>query len=337
MSFMEKTDIENPNIKIIRSIIIMPMGFLVAILGNLLFPQVANVEINKYKMGALIFTSCDFYRAILVVIILVFIIQGIIAYIDLDKREKYIKNVPFRIVLGIALLLYDIAGTKLQLTPQPFFPGPSQIVETYLIDGGIAKHLLYSLRLFICGFVLGVIFGVSVGVLIGWFKKAHYWIYPVIKIAGVIPAVAWMPFALTLFPTAFTAAVFLIVITALFPVASQTALGIQTTPKSMYEAARTLGADTPFLLLRVAIPHAMPQVFTGITTACASSFTILVMAEMMGQPGGLGYYINMVKVWSAYYKVFAAILLMAILFSLILAVLNLVKTYVLRWQKGQFK
>ena len=154
---------------------------------------------------------------------------------------------------------------------------------------------------------------------------------------GIIPAVAWMPFALTLFPTPFLAAVFLIAICSWFPVASQTAFGIQTTEKSQFEAARTLGAKTPYLVFHVAVPHAMPQIFAGITTACASSFTCLVIAEMMGQPGGLGYYINLVKVWAAYYKVFAAILLMALMFSLILAVLNVIKSRVLRWQKGQFK
>jgi NitT/TauT family transport system permease protein len=201
----------------------------------------------------------------------------------------------------------------------------------------IGENLLYSLRLFGTGFSLGVVLGVTTGVLIGWFPKVNYWVYPVLKITGVIPAVAWMPFALTLFPTPFSAATFLMVICSWFPVASQTSFGIQTTPKAQFEAAKTLGAKTSYLVFHVAIPHAMPQVFSGITTACAGSFTFLIMAEMMGQPGGLGYYINIVKVWAAYYKVFAAILIMAILFSLILAILNLIKSYVLRWQRGQFK
>jgi NitT/TauT family transport system permease protein len=158
--------------------------------------------------------------------------------------------------------------------------------------------------------------------------------YPVLKISGVIPAVAWMPFTLTLFPKPFTAAVFLIVICAWFPVASLTAAGISSTPKTYFEVARTLGAKTPYLVFRVAIPHAMPNIFTGITTANAFAFTTLVMAEMMGQPGGLGYYINASKVWSAYYKVFAAILVMAVLFSLIMKIMGLIQNRVLRWQKG---
>lgn len=81
----------------------------------------------------------------------------------------------------------------------------------------------------------------------------------------------------------------------------------------------------------------MPQIFTGIANANGFAFTTLVMAEMMGQPGGLGYYINLSRVWSAYYKVFAAILVMALLFSLIMKIIGLVRAHVLRWQKGWIK
>lgn len=89
------------------------------------------------------------------------------------------------------------------------------------------------------------------------------------------------------------------------------------TPKLMKLYFMLLGGKTPYLVFHVAVPHALPRIFTGINTANAFAFTTLVMAEMMGQPGGLGYYINASKVWSAYYKVFAAIIVMAILFSLI--------------------
>jgi NitT/TauT family transport system permease protein len=201
----------------------------------------------------------------------------------------------------------------------------------------ILENTLYSLRLFTIGFITGVAFGVGTGILIGWFPKVHYWVYPVLKITGIIPAVAWMPFALTLFPTAFAGATFLIVICAWFPVASLTAQGIHSTPKAQFEVARTLGAKTPYLVFRVAVPHAMPQIFTGISTANAFAFTTLVLAEMMGQPGGLGYYINVSRVWSAYYKVFAAIVVMAILFSLIMWAISLLQRRVLRWQKGLVK
>lgn len=325
--------------KLLLAILFTSAGFLIAIASNLLIPQIAEgLKDTQYPIGSPTFDRNNFYRLVLSIIILIYVLLGIQAYFDSYRRPKYVKQAAFRFALGIALALYDLLGTKLRITPQPFFPGPAQILESFLMEGEyIGINLLYSLRLFSAGFLLGVLLGVSTGVLIGWFPKVYYWIYPVLKITGVIPAVAWMPFALTVFPTPFAAAVFLIVICSWFPVASQTSFGIQSTPKAQFEAARTLGGSTAYLVFHVAVPHSMPQIFSGISTACAGSFTCLVMAEMMGQPGGLGYYINVSKVWAAYYKIFAAILIMAILFSLILAVLGAVQSYVLRWQRGQFK
>jgi NitT/TauT family transport system permease protein len=165
----------------------------------------------------------------------------------------------------------------------------------------------------------------------------YYWVSPVLKITGVIPAVAWMPFALTLAPTPFSAAVFLMTMCAWFPIASFTAQGVQSTARTHFEVAKTLGANTAQLVFRVAIPNAMPNIFGGIAMANGFMFTTLVMSEMMGQPGGLGYYIQLSRVWSAYYKVFAAIVIMAVLFSLILSVISVIQNRVLRWQKGLVK
>ncbi|MGN1090307.1 MAG: ABC transporter permease [Huintestinicola sp.] len=314
-------------------------GFITAVLANQLVPQYAeDVKINEHTIGNLAVDMNAAYRFIVIVIAAIYLIVGAAAVSDKERRRKYQKRAPFRFAMGIALAVWDILGTKLQILPQPFFPGPAGIVEAFLAEGGyILQNTLYSLRLFIVGFTLGVLFGVTTGVLIGWFPKVYYWVAPVLNITGVIPAVAWMPFALTLFPTPFVAAAFLIVICAWFPVASLTASGVQSTPKTQFEAARTLGGKTSYLVFHVAIPHALPQIFTGINTATAFAFTTLVMAEMMGQPGGLGYYINASKVWSAYYKVFAAIIVMAVLFSLITKVVGLIEKRVLRWQRGLVK
>jgi NitT/TauT family transport system permease protein len=327
------------NKKFIVLLILTVSGFIAAILANLWFPQIAAVKLSPYTViGGATLDINSAYRLVLIGLILLYLGIAVFSWFDPDRRKKFGKRVPFRFAIGLALALWDILGTKLLLLPQPFFPGPARIIEAFLMESDyILKNTLYSLRLFSVGFLLGIAFGVGTGILIGWFNRVYYWVYPVLKITGVIPAVAWMPFALTLFPTPFSAAAFLIVICAWFPVASLTAQGIQSTPKVHFEVAKTLGAKTPYLVFRVAIPHALPNIFTGIGAANAFAFTTLVMAEMMGQPGGLGYYINASKVWSAYYKVFAAIIVMAVLFSLIMHLIGLLQKRVLRWQKGLVK
>ncbi|HOQ16630.1 MAG TPA: ABC transporter permease subunit [Defluviitaleaceae bacterium] len=314
------------------------LGFLIAIAANKFIRQMANVEIKTYMIFGIPFTFNTFYRLLLGVLLLFYAIAGIFSYFNPSARVKFSSRAPFRFAVGLALAIWDILGTKYLLLPQPFFPGPAKILEPFLMEGDfIFSNMLYSLKLFTVGFSLGVLLGIGTGIIIGWFPKAYYWLYPILKLTGVIPAVAWMPFALTLFPTPFWAAVFLIVICGWFSIAALTAQGIKSTPKVQLEVARTLGASTFFLVFHVAVPHAMPQIFTGIANANGFAFTTLVMAEMMGQPGGLGYYINLSKVWSAYYKVFASIFVMAILFSLIMKGIALVQAHVLRWQKGWVK
>ena len=266
-------------------------GFIIAIGVSLFFPQKAEIVIKDYALSAfgltLNLTMNDAYIFVLVMLIVIYTVTGLVSAGNKERRKKFCKNAAFRFALGIGLALWDIGGTKLAFFPQPFFPGPAQVIEAYLSDG--------------------------------------------------VPAVAWMPFALTLLPDTFTAAVFLIVICAWFQIAFLTAKGIQSTPKQSYEAARILGSSQKDLILHVAIPHAMPDIFTGIGSANAMAFTTLVMSEMLGQPGGLGYYINQSKVWSAYYKVLAAIVIMAVLFSFINYIIGRIQKHTLRWQEGVLK
>ena len=313
-------------------------GMFLALLLNILVPQVAGVTFKEHQIGKGLITANAAYQLLLAALIVWFLIDAVLCAQDPEKQKKYRHKAAFRFACGIALFLWDLLGTKLQALPQPFFPGPAGIMEAFVSEGDfILKNTLYSLRLYVCGYALGTVIGIVSGVLIGWFTRASYWFEPILNIAGVIPAVAWMPFALTLLPTPFTAAVFLIMICVWFQVASLTIAGVRTTPKMLMEEGRTLGGSSLYLVVRVAVPNALPNIFTGMNTANALAFTTLVMAEMMGQPGGLGYYINASKVWSAYYKVFAAIIVMAILFSLITRIFKVVEAYMLRWQEGVVK
>ncbi len=313
-------------------------GFLFAAVLNVAVGQKADVVFEPHDIGGFTINSNTAYRFVLYALTLYYLISGIVYAGWEDRRKKYLRSARFRFTMGILLFLWDLLGTKLQILPQPFFPGPAGIMEAFVAESDyILENMIYSLRLYFCGFAIGVVTGIVTGILVGWFKSVRYWLSPVMNVLGVIPAVAWMPFALTIMPTPFSAAVFLIAISVWGLVATLTANGVQSTPKAQFEAGRVLGGNQMYLVFHVAIPHALPQIFTGITTANGYAFTTLVMAEMMGQPGGLGYYINASKVWSAYYKVFAAIIVMAILFGLITGLIEQLQRYVLRWQKGVVK
>jgi NitT/TauT family transport system permease protein len=238
----------------------------------------------------------------------------------------------FLAAAGIALFVWDVLSTRTGILPLPFFPGPVQIAEVAWSDRAeLWRSTLYSLRLFSYGFLSGTALGVGTGVLIGWYREWHYWLFPVIRLCGIIPAVAWIPFGMAVFPSSFITGVFMIAICSWFPVALAAANGFASIRRSYFEAARILGADDGFTLRRVAIPAAVPAIFTGISAATGLSFCTLVVSEMVGAEAGLGWYINWAKGWSVYSKVYAAIIVMAIAFSAILALIGFARGRLLVW------
>jgi len=195
----------------------------------------------------------------------------------------------------------------------------------------------HSLILLVSGYFIGVLIALVTGVTIGWFPHARYWGMPVLKIVGPIPATAWIPLAMVLAPSALLSAVGLISLAVWFPVTMLTASGISSTRASYLDVARTLGANRLYLVFRVAIPAAMPNIFIGLFMGLGTSFLTLVVAENVGVKSGLGWYVSWAQGWAEYGKVYGALIIMAAFFSTIMTVLFKVRDRVLVWQKGVIK
>ncbi len=236
------------------------------------------------------------------------------------------------------LIAWEIITSGFRWLPMPYFPSPAGVLQSLINDRGmILDSTWHSLQLLLGGYALGVFVGVITGVCIGWFEHARYWGMPVLKVVGPIPATAWIPLAMVVSPNATIAATGLIALAVWFPVTMLTASGISNTRASYLDVARTLGAGRAYLIFRVAIPAAMPNVFIGLFMGLGASFLTLVVAETVGVKSGLGWYLQWAQGWAEYGKVYAALVVMAVFFSTIMTLLFKVRDRVLVWQKGVIK
>jgi NitT/TauT family transport system permease protein len=250
------------------------------------------------------------------------------------------------VAAGMVLLCaWDLITLKLNLMPLPYFPGPDGVLQTLVDDWrsaglgqpGLAQCMMQSLILLLGGYATGSILGIICGVLIGWFAPVRYWGMPFLKLVGPIPATALIPMALMLFPNPTLSAISLIAMAVWFPVTMLTLSGVSNTRASYLDVARTLGAGPAYLVLRVAIPAAMPSIFVGLFMGLGASFLTLIVAEAVGVQAGLGWYIDWARAYSDYKKVYAALMIMAVYFSTIMTLLFFVRDRVLVWQKGTIK
>ncbi|KAF1022653.1 MAG: Bicarbonate transport system permease protein CmpB [Paracidovorax wautersii] len=238
----------------------------------------------------------------------------------------------------LLLALWEVLTAKLGVLPPPFFAPPQSLIDVVAEDWQrLGNSTLYSARLLLHGLVLGAIVGFLTGVLIGWSRIAGYWVHPVLRFLGPVPASALLPLAFFFAPSSYAAAVFLVALASFFPLAVLTWSGVASVNKSYYDVARTLGASEWFLVLRVAIPAALPQVFVGFFMALGASFSVLITAEMMGVKAGLGWYLQWAQGWAAYANMYTALLVMAALCSGLITLLFAIRDHVLSWQKGTVK
>jgi len=238
----------------------------------------------------------------------------------------------------LSFAFWDVITSGLHLLPLPYFPGPAAILRSLIND----RFLLFdstwhSLVLLMSGYAMGVITGFISGLCIGWSMPIRYWGMPVLKVVGPIPATAWIPLAMVVSPSAIVSAAGLIALAVWFPVTMLTASGISNTRASYLDVARTLGAGRGYLIFRVAVPAALPNIFVGLFMGLSASFLTLVVAETVGVKSGLGWYVSWAQGWAEYGKVFAALIIMAAFFSTIMTVLFKVRDRVLVWQKGVIK
>ncbi len=248
------------------------------------------------------------------------------------------ETAPIIAVAIVGLIGWEIITAGLHCLPMPYFPSPAGVLQSMVND----RELLFdstwhSLILLLGGYALGVAVGLVTGICIGWSVRVRYWGMPVLKVLGPVPATAWIPLAMVVSPNAMLSAMGLIALAVWFPVSMLSASGVANTRASYLDVARTLGAKRPYLIFRVAIPAAMPNIFVGLFMGLGASFLTLVVAEEVGVKSGLGWYVSWAQGWAEYGKVYSALVVMAVFFSTIMTLLFKVRDRVLVWQKGMIR
>ncbi len=258
-----------------------------------------------------------------------------IAALRFDVLRRLQGGAPWLLVLATLVAGWELVTAKLGLLPMPFFPPPQAILGVVIDDWPrLLESVVASLKLLAGGYLVGAATGFVVGVAVGWSRPIGYWIHPVLRFIGPLPATAWLPLAFFIFPSSLTASTFLIALATGFPVAVLTWSGVAGVSSAYYDVARTLGASRLFLVMRVAIPAAMPHVFVGLFMGLGNSFAVLVVAEMLGVKAGLGWYLQWAQGWAAYANMYTALLIMALVCSGLITLLFRLRDHLLSWQKG---
>ncbi len=205
---------------------------------------------------------------------------------------------------SISLFLFLIAWHLLTKYRVEFFvrfsniPSPLAVYQSFtkaIHDPHFLMHIALSCRRIFIGFSLAAVIGVPLGLVMGRFKLIHEAIFPVAEVLRPIPAIAWVPMAIMLWPTNEESIVFITFIGSFFPILVNTLHGMSLVDPVLVRAAKCLGARESAIFREVYFPSSLPHIFTGLTVGMGVAWVSLIAAEMISGQYGIGYF-----TWEAY-------------------------------------
>jgi NitT/TauT family transport system permease protein len=177
-------------------------------------------------------------------------------------------------------------------------PSPLAVYESFvkaIHDPKFLMHLLLSCRRIFIGFSLAALVGVPLGLVMGRYKLIHEVVFPVAEVLRPIPAIAWVPMAVMLWPTNEQSIVFITFLGSFFPILVNTLHGMTLVDPVLVRAAQCLGARERSIFREVYFPASLPHIFTGLTVGMGVAWVSLIAAEMISGQYGIGYF-----TWEAY-------------------------------------
>lgn len=156
-------------------------------------------------------------------------------------------------------------------------------------------HVGVSMRRILISYSLAVVIGVLLGLFMGRSAVIRAFIMPYIEIVRPIPAVAWIPLAILMWPTEEASIIYITYLGALFPIVINTMHGVEQTPEVLVRAAKSLGASRLNIFWHVVLPAALPSISAGLAIGMGVSWFSLLAGEIISGQYGIGYF-----TWNAY-------------------------------------
>jgi len=179
---------------------------------------------------------------------------------------------------------------RLPTVPRYLFPPFSEVVyKLFIIKNLLLKNILLTILRVTAGFVIGAVSGIVLGLLAGINKRVDQFITPIVSLIYPIPSIGWIPVLMIWFGISNSVPIIAIFICSFFPIFLNTVRGVEDINRNIIYAARTMGATGIYLVRKIILPLALPNVFTGLKLESGMALRTGVVAEMLAIPSGLGY------------------------------------------------
>ncbi len=200
-------------------------------------------------------------------------------------------NWPGMAVLAIVLAAWE-ALVRSGAVSFEFFPAPLAILQGGIQlarDGVLFADLAHTLISIALGWTIAMAIGVSLGLLLGFSPLVRRYGLATIEVLRPIPGIAFAPVGLLLFGFSLQTELAVTVLPTLWPVMINTMGGIANAHPRLNDVGRTFRLSRGDIVLRILLPAALPSIIVGARISLGLALVMAIVAEIVGNPAGLGY------------------------------------------------
>ncbi|MEG3435684.1 nitrate ABC transporter permease [Pannus brasiliensis CCIBt3594] len=221
-------------------------------------------------------------------------------------------------ILGFLIVWQLASMTGIIKLPPPTSLITDERTRVYLLypffdrggtDKGLFWQTLASLQRVLIGYSLAAVVGIGVGIMIGLNQFLNKALDPLFQFLRTVPPLAWVPLALAALQQNQPAALFVIFITAVWPILINTAVGVQQIPQDYINVKQVLQLSQKKFFFKILFPSALPYIFTGLRIAIGLAWLAIIAAEIvMSGIVGIGFFI-----WDSYQNNYISDIILALI------------------------
>ncbi|GAA1094914.1 ABC transporter permease [Pseudonocardia alni] len=256
-----------------------------------------------------------------------------------EKESPWLRRLPW--ISGPVLLLLLVGAWQFTVSvvgvSEFILPAPAAVVGALgelLADPAIWGHIGVTLLEVLVGFGAALVAGVCVGALLGrieWLRRA---VQPALVALQVVPKVAFVPIFVIWFGFGPTSKIIMAGLLAFFPIMLNVMLGVRSVERGHRDVMTGLGASRWATFRNLELPATLPYVFAGAEVAIVFSVIGAIVGEYLGGSAGLGYLVvSSLNALDAP-RLFAVIVLLAVLGSLLYLMVTTAKRLVIPWHES---
>ncbi|HEY7420224.1 MAG TPA: ABC transporter permease [Ktedonobacteraceae bacterium] len=259
------------------------------------------------------------------------------ANVQTNKRRRK-QQTALIVSCRILLLIVLVAVWQLisgRFVNPLFISSPWDIViqlKDWLLDGTLLSNTLITMEEAMLGLIFGIVSGILAGFLLGAWQTLARILDPFIVALYSIPKVALAPLFIVWFGVDMPMKVILASVIVFFLVFFNTLAGVRNVDQDLIDAVLLMGGERRDIILKVIVPSATGYVLTGLRIAIPYALIGAVIAELIASNHGLGYLIYNAQTQFDTAGVFAALLVLTIVASLLNAVVDFIDRKTSRWK-----